>query len=271
MTDDHTELEPIELWFVERGVPHFVETKTDGSILDTWTRALPLLVAAYLLLGFNALDIVNGSIGENVATAFVVVVVLVATWSLSNRLRGENAFVRPTDIDAPELALFVIGPALPALLFDQVGDAIESAVTALVLLIAIYVWSAYGLGPLLRWTARHSTRQLGSLGSLVARALPLLLLFNTFLFINAEVWELAGTLQGPAYFVVIATFFLLGATFSLSRVPRLIRALNHFESWDELDGHLDGTPAESLAPVGARAPEARPDDKLRVRQRLNLG
>ena len=41
-------LTAVEHWFVLRGVPHFVETKTDGSILDTWTRALPLLVIGYL-------------------------------------------------------------------------------------------------------------------------------------------------------------------------------------------------------------------------------
>jgi len=265
------DLRDIEHWFVERGVPHFVERKTDGSLLDAWTRALPLLVVAYLLLGFNALDLTGWSVAENLLASLAVIAMLVAAWAISNRLRGVATFARPTDIDAPELALFVLGPALPVLAFGQFGDAVESIITAAVFLALIYIWSAYGIGPLLRWAARRGTRQLTSLGSLVARALPLLLLFNTFLFINAEVWELAGTLDGPAYIVVLFTFFALGATFALSRVPGTIRAVNTFETWDDVDHHLIGTPAERLVPVRPDVETPQPFDPLRIRQRLNIG
>lgn len=269
--DAASDLRDIEHWFVERGVPHFVERKTDGSLLDAWTRALPLLVVAYLLLGLNALDLVDQTLGENLFASAVVIAILIATWAVSNRLRGVATFARPTDIDAPELALFLFGPAVPALVFDQPGDAAQTVITAAVLLALIYVWSAYGVGPLLRWGARRGTRQLTSLGSLVARALPLLLLFNTFLFINAEVWELAGTLTGPAYFVVLFTFFALGATFALSRVPGTIRSVNNFESWDDIDHHLIGTPAERLIPVRPEGDSDHPVDALSIRQRLNIG
>ena len=262
------DLEHIERWFVRRGVPHFVERKTDGSFLDAWTRALPLLVPAYLLLGFNALDLYGWSVLQNLAAAALVVVVLVAAWAVSNRLRGVDTFDRPTDIDAPELVLFVVGPTLPVLLVGQFGDAVQNIVLALVLLAVIYVWSAYGVGPLLVWGVRRGSQQLTSLGSLVARALPLLLLFNTFLFINAEVWQMAGTLQGAAYVVVISTFVVLGVTFALSRVPGVIRDVTSFASWDEVRFHLVGTPAADL-PVPATG-EA-PDDPLTWRQRFNIG
>ena len=109
-----------------------------------------------------------------------------------------------------------------------------------------------------------------SLGSLVARALPLLLLFNTFLFINAEVWEMAGTLDGPAYLLVIFTFFALGAAFALSRVPGTIRGVNDFERWEDVDLHLVGTPAEPLIPVFPDGPARTPFAALRLRQRLNI-
>lgn len=271
-----TQLREIELWFVERGVPHFVESKTDGSMLDAWTRALPILVAAYLLLGFNALDLARWSLGQNLLAAAAVVAMLVTAWAISNRLRGHATFARPTDIDAPELALFLIGPALPVLAFGQVGDALESVITAAVLLALIYVWSAYGFGPLLKWASRRGRRQVTTLGSLVARALPLLLLFNTFLFINAEVWEMAGTLTGPAYLVVILTFVGLGVTFALSRVPGTIRAINTFERREDIDEHLADTPAATLTPIhpDGTNPEGFGDvpvDRLRMRQRLNIG
>ena len=42
----------------------------------------------------------------------------------------------------------------------------------------------------------------------------------TFLFVNAEVWEVAGTLTGPIYVVVLAVFFILGNVFLLSASRR---------------------------------------------------
>ncbi len=263
-------LDDIERWFVVRGLPHFVERRTDGSILDAWTRALPILVGAYLLLGFNALDLRSWTVGENVAAAAAVVAILVAAWAISNRLRGVATFARPTDIDAPELALFVIGPAIPVLLFGQPRDALESVALALILLVLIYIWSSYGLGPMLRWARRRGSRQFAALGSLVARALPLLLLFNTFLFVNAEVWEMAGTLDGPAYVIVIFTFVALGAVFALSRLPSTIRGMNAFEHWTDVDQHLVGTPAEPLAPLLPDRSARTPIADLRIRQRVNI-
>jgi hypothetical protein len=257
----------IERWLVDRGVPHLVEVRSDSAVRDAWTRALPLLVAAYLLLGLNALDLRNWSVARNLAAAAGVVAMLMAAWVISNRLRGVASFDRPTKIDKPELALFLLGPLVPAMAFGQYGDALQTFALGVVLLAAIYVWSSYGVGALVRWGVHRSGGQLSGLGPLVAKALPLLLLFNTFLFINAEVWEVAGTLEGAAYAVVLLTFFLLGAGFVVSRVPGYIRAENHFESWDDVTTHVAETPAASIEFPGSGSP----DDPMRPRQRFNIG
>ncbi len=141
------------------------------------------------------------------------------------------------------------------------------------LLALIYLWSSYGVGPMLRWGAQRGRGQLTGLGPLVARALPLLLLFTTFLFINAEVWQVAGTLDGLPYVLVIAIFFGLGATFVLTRVPGYIRQENRFATWAEIAGYLDDTPAAaSVLPTEraggrsagrAAAIQHRPDRDLR--------
>ena len=264
MSDD---VEAIERWMVDRGVPHLVEVRSNSAIRDAWTRALPLLVVAYLLLGLNALDLRNWSIARNLLGAAAVVAMLLAAWVLSNRLRGVASFDRPTKIDKPELTLFLLGPLVPAVTFGQYRDAFETLGLGVVLLAAIYVWSSYGIAALVRWGIRRSGGQLSGLGPLVAKALPLLLLFNTFLFINAEVWELAGTLDGAAYVVVVLTFFLLGAGFVVSRVPGYIRAENHFDSWAVVGSHVVDTPASPVELPTAGSP----DDPLRKRQRFNIG
>jgi hypothetical protein len=181
-------------------------------------------LVAYLLLGLNALDlrdVVGGA--EPRRRRRRSSRCCSPRGCSSNRLRGVAAFARPTDIDAPELLLFVFGPALPVLVFGQVGDAIESVVTGAGTAAADLPVVVVRHRPLLRWGARRSGGQLTGLGPLVAKALPLLLVFNTFLFVNAEVWEMAGTLDGAAYVVVVLTFFALGAVFAISRLPGFIR------------------------------------------------
>lgn len=270
MTDDppvDDTVADIEHWLVERGVPHLVDAHAGSQVRDAWSRALPLLVGAYLLLGLNALDIREWSLARNVLAAAGVLAMLLAAWVLSNRLRGVATFDRPTKIDTPELVLFLIGPMVPGLVFGQYRDALESLAYGTILLTAIYLSSSYGVGALVGWGIRRSGGQLTGLGPLVARALPLLLLFNTFLFINAEVWELAGTLDGPAFVVVVLMFFALGATFVMTRMPGYIRAENRFDSWDEVGEHLAGTPA-----AGVTLPrEGTPHIPMRRRQRLNIG
>jgi hypothetical protein len=260
-------LREIERWFVRRGVPHFVESSTEGSALDVWSRSLPLLIAFYFLRSLNALRLEDWSWETNVAAAFVVLAIAVATWVLSNRLRGKASFARPTDIDAPELVLFLVGPAVPALLFGQPGDALESILTGAIVLGLIYVWSSYAIGALLRWGARTGATELSRLVPLVSRALPLLLGVNTFLFINAEVWEVAGTLDGAVYVITIGVFVLLGSIFAFSRMPSLISELNRFDTWEEIGAATSDTPAHDIALPSGPAPH----DPLRPRQKLNIG
>ena len=257
----------IERWFVVRGLPHFIERSEEEAFHGAWNRALPLLVGAYLLLGLNALDLAHWSLVQNLLAALFVVAVLIATWAVSNRLRHRPPFARPRQVANGELALFLIGPAIPVLAFGQWLDALQTVLLGAGLLVLIYLWSSYGVGPMLRWGARRGRGQLTGLGPLVARALPLLLLFTTFLFINAEVWEVAGSLDGLPYLLVILIFFGLGATFVLSRVPGYIRQENRFTSWDEIGAYLDDTPARVMV-----LPSVDPVvDPLGGRQRFNIG
>ena len=54
-----------------------------------------------------------------------------------------------------------------------------------------------GAPAMLVWAVKHVFERLSDVFRLATRALPLLLLFMTFLFINTEVWQVAGGLTGP--------------------------------------------------------------------------
>jgi hypothetical protein len=230
MTTETIEREEIERWFITRGLPHFIDGYSAGT--DIWTRSLPVLGIAYLAGGLNALD-VNWSVGRNLLAFALVLAVLIAGIAIANMLRGRPAFSIPRTVGPGELALFVIGPSLPALFLGQPGDALQSIFTGLGVLLVIYVVTSYGLIPMTRWGFGQLGGQIADLGHLVVKALPLLLLFVTFLFVNTEVWQVAGNLNGVAYWLVLALFFVIGASFVLSRVPVEVAEINHFDDWDD--------------------------------------
>ena len=256
----------IERWFIRRGVPHFIDDY--AATTDIWTRSLPILLVAYVARGFNALDLFEWSWQRNLVAAVAVIAVLVAGWALTDLARGRPAFRAPDVLGTPELAAFIIGPAVPSALFGQWGDAVQSIIEGAAVLAVIYLLTSYAVVALMAWAARRSAAQLSSLAAMVVRALPLLLLFTTFLFINAEVWQLAGTLAGAPYAATLAIFFLLGAVFVLSRVPALMKGLAEFHDWREVSALVAGTPAVALQ---CPADGAVPDLPLTVRQKLNVG
>ena len=152
---------------------------------------------------------------------------LLVTWVVANRLRGRR-LVRAAAAHRRRRAGRVhVVPAVPSLRRRAVGRRpadggrgrrhARRAVGDHQLRRAVRCCAGPGSGP---------RRSSPLLLNVVVRALPLLLLFTTFLFINAEVWQVAGTLTGVVYVAVLGIFFVLGAVFVLSRVPALMRELN---------------------------------------------
>jgi hypothetical protein len=267
--DLERDLDSIERWFVTRGVPHFIERR--DSIWDIWGRAIPLLVPAYVLLGLNALNLQEWSVLANIGVAALVVAGLVATWMLSNRARGRRAAQIPQDVGPIELAILLVVPALPSAVLGQWGDVLQTVVQGVILLAVVRLATSYGVVPLFGWAIERGFGQLVVFFNVVVRALPLLLMFTTFLFINAEVWQVAGTLAGPIYVVVLATFVALGTLFLLSKLPRLLAGLDHFDTWDEIADHADvGAARSTLGAIGQPDRTPGPSD-LTLRQRFNAG
>jgi hypothetical protein len=254
----------IEQWFIRRGVPHFIDDYAPTT--DIWNRSLPMLLIAYVAGGLHALDLTEWTWQRNVLTALVVLLVLITGGVITNLARGRRPLAIPDVVGTPELALFLIGPTIPSLVFGQFGDALQTLIEGGVVLVVIYLVTSYAGLALLGWAVRRSAAQLPALASLVVRALPLLLLFTTFLFINAEVWQVAGTLTGIPYAATLGIFFLLGAVFVLSRVPGIMRGLATFSSWDDIRNATHGTPADHVALPGSGVP---PVYRLSVRQKVN--
>jgi hypothetical protein len=246
---DDKDAERTEKWFLERGLPHFIAHYDAAT--DIWTRALPALTLLFLV------ELVALAPNRNFAwwvSLLAVVVIFAATigaWALVNRARGRRPLARPDDIGVYEIAAFVLVPAIVPLVFGgQVAQAVSTTIVNVVLLGLIFLATSYAVIPMLRWGLVRLTHQLEAVVSLLARALPMIALLVTFLFLTVEVWQTAGVLDGAPYWLAVLLFPLVGVTFLAARVPRDIGELNHFDEHAEIARLVEGTP------IGA-TPEAR--------------
>jgi hypothetical protein len=210
------------------------------------TRAVPALTVIFLIEVVNAPKR-SFPISLDVVAVVVGFAVLLGAWMLANRARHRPLLARPVDIGIFEVAVFVFAPPLLPLIFGmQVRSAIITAAANLVLLGSVYFVTSYGVIPMTRWALERTTRSIGTVVTLFVRALPLLLLFVTFLILTNEVWQVSRGLVGPFYWIVLAAFPILGALFATVRLPKEVRRLSTFTSGHALVEEVRGTPAERL-------------------------
>ena len=195
-----------------------------------------------------------------------MIAILGGTWAIANRVRHRPAFSMPDQLGPIELTAFLLGPIVPPLVLGQWGDAFQALVQSAAVLAVIYLGTSYAVVPLIGWATRRATAQIALFLNTVVRVLPLLLLVITFLFVNAEVWQVAGKLRGWPYVVVVGLFVAFGVLFVLSRVPGLIAGLASFDDWQTVVDLAAGTPAADL-PAGDEPISIVPLDG---RERLNL-
>jgi hypothetical protein len=125
------------------------------------------------------------------------------------------------------------------------------------LAVAAYALTALRARPILTWALRRTRTSALRLLPMVTRALPLLLLFVTFLFINAEVWQLAAQLDGPLLWLTVLLFALIAVVFLLVRLPEEVDRVDDFIDADLVRRATRGTPIEE--PVTALLDEPGSD------------
>ena len=132
-------------------------------------------------------------------------------------------------------------------LADEPSYGVSTAVSVALGLTALYALQSLRAQVIAGWALRRAFRSLGLLLPLLTRALPLLLLFITFLFINAEVWQVSSTLDGG---ILWGTVLFFGVAAVLFLVPRLAEELDAFDDSivaADLLAASRGTPLEGPA------------------------
>ncbi len=196
-----------------------------SATTDVFNHAVPLLGLVFIgeLLGAIQLE---WSLAANLAAVAGGLAILLGGIGVVNRVRGRPFLSRPREVGRLELAAFVLVPALLPLIFGgQTTSAWVTALSNLALLGLVYAVYAYGLFSILRWALGRLGAQLRSSLTLLARAVPLLMIFGLLSFMSTEMWQVFALESGGGLAIIGALFLALGVAFLIARLPREVRTL----------------------------------------------
>ena len=240
------DLAAYERRFRRAGLPLLIEDYSASE--DIFTRAAPLLVLVAFVEVLGAIDL-SWPLWANLATVTGAVAVLGGALTLRNRARGRPPLAVPERVGALELAGFVLLPALlPAIFNAQATSALVTAAGNALLLLVAWGVVGFGLLSIVRWTGARLLTQLAAAIPLVARAVPLLMLFAVVLFLTTETWQVFADMGDSSLAAISALIAVVGTVFVGGRIPREVQALER-----------------DVAGPGAAGPQ------LRRVQRLNVG
>lgn len=222
-TAQSDELAEYERRFRRAGLPLFIEGFSAST--DVFNRVVPLLALVFCGEMLGAIDL-DWSPLANLAAALGGLAILLVAFGIANRARGRPFRSLPRTVGKVELALFVFVPALLPLIFGgQVRSALVTAGANLLLLGLIYAVVGYGLLAILRWVLARLLGQLRSALGLLAKAVPLLMIFALLSFTNQEMWQIFSSITTGQFWAILALFVLLGSAFLAVRIPREARGI----------------------------------------------
>jgi hypothetical protein len=130
---------------------------------------------------------------------------------------------------------------------DDRSTGVLSGVLAAAVPLSAYGVTVLHAGTVARWTVGRTLSSLSLLIPLVTKALPLLLLFVTFLFINTEVWQVASSLDDGVLWVAVLLFAAVAVAFLLVRLPEELDQVDDEMSGEQLIRACRNTPLEADA------------------------
>ncbi|MGE2688818.1 hypothetical protein [Mycolicibacterium pulveris] len=247
-------------WFLRRGLPLVLTRRVRSRALVE--RSAPTVsgtgaaIAATMMLA----ELTNDDPGWGIVIRLAVLTLLLiaAPFALYALHRADTTRSAAGRRSAALLvmALFVFGLPFAASGFTGIAAA-EALVFAVVAVVAI--WLTYiGFGSIALWAFRFASVQFGALGTLMSRALPLLMI-TVVVYFTGELWQLAARATRQRLWETIGFLALVALLFMVTTIRDEVRALRE-------DRAEQNDPAKLLADT----PLATPAGHQPVRTPLSL-
>jgi len=255
-----TDIQQVHEWFLHRGLPLVLTRRVRSR--DLIERSAPMvsgvgaLTAVTMLLAEVTGDAPD--YGYALRLGIIAVALVAAPFALyllhrSGTTRGE-AGRRTAALLV--MAVFVVLMPVTASGWTQ---AAATEVPLFVLITLLAIWLTYlGFGSIASWAFRFAWVQLGALGTLMSRALPLLML-TVVVYFTGELWQLAARMTRQRLWQVIGFLALVALIFVVTTIRDEVQALRDDRAAStDPKALLAGTPlADGLTDDPARTPLSR--------------
>ncbi|MFC4946970.1 hypothetical protein [Pseudonocardia sp. GCM10023141] len=261
-----------ELWFRRRGLPLVIDRSAQASrLLQRSVPAQVVLIVLTVLVVFVEIRIaldggpdepLDAALPAGILVLAVVVAVLALAvlaglpitagwWTGKAMDRLSNRSQLAVGGGVAVVSVFGV-PALASAMgvYPYWLGVLTAAAELVVLILLVRI----GAGSIVLWAARKSLRQLGSIGTMASRALPLLLLVVMFSFFTGELWQAANGLSRAQLWIVVGFLSLVAIAFIVATFSDELPALR---GTAVPDAALRDTPLAGEAPTGERAPLSR--------------
>lgn len=215
-----------EQWFLHRGLPSAIPGRArwrgvlrrSAPALAAWAALMVMSTLVMAASGDQDIDVADDPTPLQWLTLvlffLIPVVMVLAGWAVS---RIRRAGVRT----AVAIASIVVG-ATSDWYEDGAADVavdllVDGATVAVILIV-----TGTGIGAILGWSVRVVLSHLSSVGRLMARSLPVVLL-TVLVFFNATVWTVAASLDGLRIGVLVMFMAAIAVTFLVTGLLDSVR------------------------------------------------
>jgi hypothetical protein len=221
-----SDMRQVHDWFLHRGLPLVLTRRVRSRALIERSAPMVAGVGAVISLTMTLAELTGGDpdFGYVIRLAVLTLLLIAAPFALYLLHQVGTALSEAGRRSAALLvmALFVFGLPFAASEFSGFAAA-EALGFAFVAVLAI--WLTYiGFGAIALWAFRFASVQFGALGTLMSRALPLLML-TVLVYFTGELWQLSARMTRQRLWQTIGFLAVVAIVFMVTTIRDEVRAL----------------------------------------------
>ena len=261
-----SDMRRVHEWFLQRGLPLVLTRRVRSRALIQRSAPMVSGIGAVIALTMTLAELTddNPDYGYAIRLGVLTLVLIAAPFALyllhrSGTTRSEAG---RTSAALLVMAIFVLG--LPFADSGFSGIAMAEIIGFAVVAVAA-IWLTYlGIGSIVLWAFRFAWLQLGALGTLMSRALPLLML-TVVVFFTGELWQLAARMTRERLWQTIGFLALVAILFMVTTIRDEVKALR-----DDRAGQMDPAKLLEGTPLATAHGDAPARSALSVAEQVNV-
>lgn len=238
------DMQQVHEWFLHRGLPLVLTRRVRSRHLIERSAPMVSGIGALTAVTMLLADVTGETpdYGYALRLGIIAAVLVAAPFALYLLHRSDTTLGDAGRRTAALLVMAIFVVVMPVTVSGWSAAAAAEA-PAFVVITLLAIWLTYlGFGSIAGWAFRFAWVQLGALGTLMSRALPLLML-TVVVYFTGELWQLASRMTRQRLWQVIGFLAFVALAFVVTTIRDEVRALREDRA-EQSDpaGLLEGTP-----------------------------